>query len=406
MPEEVTIGDLQTGLKEVRDLFEKKAKALDSLDLAKIEKVNAALDAQEDANQKSILFQKTVENKLKEIEEKALETEKLLAKGTLATDTEKQLANAEMKAFNDYFRFGKAEQKAELKKVQEQKYMRTDSFSDGGALVPMTLVKTVIKDVTEISPMRALCRVVQMGPGRNEIPIRTSNVTVLRQGEKETAAETQSKYGRRVLVPGRYSAYVVSTIEELNDGFVDVVGEINSDLAEAYAQAEGYDFVKGNGINRPFGLITNSEVGQFVTGSAAAITMDSILQIPGQVKTSYKANSAYIMNRKTIATARTLKDSQGQYHWQIGSVAGGVPNTLNGFNYVEVPDMDDIAANAFPIAFGDFRRAYQIGDKLSMAMIRDEYTLAADAAVRFIFHRWVGGDVTQPEAYKLLKCST
>lgn len=37
------------------------------------------------------------------------------------------------------------------------------------------------------------------------------------------------------------------------------------------------------------------------------------------------------------------------------------------------PDMSDIAANAYPIAFGDWRRAYRVVDRVSMVVLRDPY---------------------------------
>jgi HK97 family phage major capsid protein len=40
---------------------------------------------------------------------------------------------------------------------------------------------------------------------------------------------------------------------------------------------------------------------------------------------------------------------------------------------VEATDMPSIAQNAFPVAFGDFRRAYMIVDRVSLAVLRDPF---------------------------------
>ena len=60
--------------------------------------------------------------------------------------------------------------------------------------------------------------------------------------------------------------------------------------------------------------------------------------------------------------------------------------------------MPDVAANAFPVAFGDFNRAYMIVDRINMAVLRDPFTQATSGNVRYIARRRVGGQVVQAEA--------
>ena len=65
--------------------------------------------------------------------------------------------------------------------------------------------------------------------------------------------------------------------------------------------------------------------------------------------------------------------------------------------------MPDIASNAYPIAYGDFRTAYLIVDRTAVEMIRDDYTQKKLAIVEFTIHRWNTGKTVMPEAIKLLK---
>jgi HK97 family phage major capsid protein len=64
-------------------------------------------------------------------------------------------------------------------------------------------------------------------------------------------------------------------------------------------------------------------------------------------------------------------------------------------------DMPAIAANAFPIAFGDFSRGYLIADRVGMSIVRDEVT--KPGYVRYIIRKRVGGKVKDSNAIKLLK---
>ena len=67
--------------------------------------------------------------------------------------------------------------------------------------------------------------------------------------------------------------------------------------------------------------------------------------------------------------------------------------------------MPDVAANAYPIAFGDFRRAYMIVDRVNLAVLRDPFTQATTGNVRYIARRRVGGQVVQAEAIVKQKVS-
>ena len=197
------------------------------------------------------------------------------------------------------------------------------------------------------------------------------------------------------------------TNEDLADSAFNMDGEIRADAAEAFAQKEGAAFINGTSVtsnqDRPEGIMVNANVGSRNTGSAAALTMDSILLLTGDVKVGY--NPVFGMTRSTAALVRTLKDGTGQYYWQAGNAAAGIPNQLAGFEYFLAPDFDEVGANLYPILFGDLRMGYQIVDRAALEVIRDPLTKAREGKVAFTFTRRVGGQVTRAEALKKLKCS-
>ena len=67
--------------------------------------------------------------------------------------------------------------------------------------------------------------------------------------------------------------------------------------------------------------------------------------------------------------------------------------------------MANIAQNAFPVAFGDFRKAYTIVDRISLSILRDPYTQASTGSIRYIARKRVGGQVVLAEAIRKLKIS-
>ena len=86
-------------------------------------------------------------------------------------------------------------------------------------------------------------------------------------------------------------------------------------------------------------------------------------------------------------------------------VTAGVPNTILGQPYVEATDMPDVAANAYPIVFGDFNQAYTIVDRVGLSVQRDNFTQATAGNVRYVARRRVGGQVVLAEAIRKQKVS-
>ena len=80
-------------------------------------------------------------------------------------------------------------------------------------------------------------------------------------------------------------------------------------------------------------------------------------------------------------------------------------STYTNVVLAEITDMPDEGADTFPIAFGDFRRAYLIVDRINLSILRDPFTQGTSGTIRFIARRRVGGQVVLAEAIRKLKCS-
>jgi HK97 family phage major capsid protein len=157
---------------------------------------------------------------------------------------------------------------------------------------------------------------------------------------------------------------------------------------------------------------TPSTQASTIAGAAAGAAGqgDPLVTLFHAVKTAYARNGLWALNRKSLGKVRMLKDTTGQYLWQpgvgqSGTLMQGIAPTILGAGYVECPDMPDEGANAFPIAFGDWKRAYTLVDRIDMAVTRDPYTLASSGQVKIFARRRVGGQVVLGEALMLLKCA-
>jgi len=118
------------------------------------------------------------------------------------------------------------------------------------------------------------------------------------------------------------------------------------------------------------------------------------------VKSGYRANAHFVMNRATQSVIRKFKDGDGNYLWQPSATPGDSP-TLMGFPVAESEDMPDISADSLSVAYGDFRRGYLIVDRVGIRVLRDPYS--SKPYVLFYTTKRVGGGVQDFEAIKFLK---
>ncbi len=130
-------------------------------------------------------------------------------------------------------------------------------------------------------------------------------------------------------------------------------------------------------------------------------TADSLIDVLYALNSKYRANATWIMNSKTAAQVRKLKDANGNYLWAPGLI-GGQPDTLLGRPVSTWEQIADIGTNAFPIANWRFSRAYMIVQRPQGVRITvDNVTLPG--FVRFYVRRREAGIVHNYNTAKFLR---
>lgn len=207
------------------------------------------------------------------------------------------------------------------------------------------------------------------------------------------------------LTPYELATYVPVSNQLLEDNKYNLEGEIAADLGESFGIAEGAAFISGDGNGKPKGILNATGIAQMVTGAASSFPAsnpaDVIIKMFHSLPTAHAQNGSWLLNRNTLGLMRTWKDAQGRY-LLADPISAGMPTTLLGRPVVEMVDMPDVAAGAFPIVFGDLT-AYRIVDRVGIATLRDPYTLAATGQTRFFMRKRVGGDLTHPDRLIKLK---
>ena len=98
---------------------------------------------------------------------------------------------------------------------------------------------------------------------------------------------------------------------------------------------------------------------------------------------------------------RKLKDSNGQYLWQLALHEGGF-DTLLGKRIYTSPYAPELAAGQKTVAFGDFNY-YWIGDRLGITFKRLNERFAETGQIGFIASQRLDGKLILPEAIKVLQ---
>ena len=394
MSEETTVEQVMEAVTELRAEVEKKAP-----DQEKIVKIEAALEDFEEKSQKLLADQ--TERDQKEVERaeresgmveqiKALEIE--VARG--GGDQKKDYHDSpEYKAMVQYARTG------EFDDAEQKQLLRTDSDTAGGFLAPTELDNAITKKITEVSDIRSIARVRTISAKSMEIPVRATIPAATYEGEAEQGADSVSTYENETLTTFRQTFTSPITMDMLMDSAFDMESEIMNDASEAFALGEGTNFVNGLGFKTPKGFLQDARIGSRESSTSATIDADDIILLTGDLKTGY--NPTYVFSRTTLAFIRTLKSTDGVFLWQPG-LNGVVANTINGFPYLIANDMPTIASGSKSIAFGDFLRGYTIVDRTGLSVVRDEFTLKKKAIVEFTLNRWNTGQVTLPEAIKII----
>ena len=315
----------------------------------------------------------------------------------------------EVKSFVDgYLRHGRE---------SELKALSGAVLADGGYAVPRQIDAAIARTLTQMSPIRKVAQVVQTGTAGYRKLIATGGVASGWVSETAGRPETATPTFAEIAPPtGELYANPAASQAMLDDAAFDLESWLAAEIATEFARAEGAAFVGGSGVDQPRGFLTaptsanpdgNRPQGtlQFVVSGAAADFATTnpetrLIDLVHALKAGHRQGASWVMNSATLARVRKFKTADGGFLWQPGLVEGQ-PDRLLGYPVIEAEDMPDVAADALPIAFGNFRNGYLIAERSATSILRDPFT--HKPFVHFYATKRVGGQVLDSAAIKLLK---
>jgi HK97 family phage major capsid protein len=324
-------------------------------------------------------------------------------------------------AFQAFARRGKDSGLADL---EIKAALSVGSDPDGGYAVPVVIDSQVEKLLLDQSPMRRIC---------NVIPITTPNYHKLVDvggtasgwvGETDARPITATPQLVKLMpYMGEIYANPAASQQSLDDISFDVEAFLTEGIVNEFAAKEGASFISGDGILKPKGLLAyptattsdatrafgtlqhviSGEANGFAAASAAVSPADCLINLVYAVRMGYRQGACWLMNANTLSVISKFKTAvQGDLVWQRG-LTEGQPSSLLGYPVYEDENMPNIAAGAFPVAFGNFKRAVTIVDRVGTRVLRDPYS--SKPCVHFYATRRIGTLLNNSQAVKLLKIS-
>ncbi len=247
------------------------------------------------------------------------------------------------------------------KDVAVLKALSEGTAADGGYLFPNDFRAEIIKILMDTPRMRGLVRVIPMRKDVLDIPVESAKATVFWGAENAAITTTTADFGNAQLTAYRMNSIMYMSRELVDDASeVGVVDLIVQQFADAVGQEEDKVIIQGSGSGQPTGLTGAS--GEHETTCSGNLDFDDVINCFYALPQQYRGQASFLVATANVRELRQLKDSQGRYLW-VDSVAAGVAPTILGR-----PVYENTWVPEATIFFGDYKRAYFLGDREQMSV--------------------------------------
>jgi HK97 family phage major capsid protein len=260
--------------------------------------------------------------------------------------------------------------------VRSHNFEQRATLVPATATVPVSFLDRVYGLARLVGPMLDVSEVITRTSGNDiRIPIYTAFSTATQTSAGSAINESNPTFDSLLLQPAK-QAFIVPVANEL---LTDAGFDIESVIAEQAGNAIGF------AVN---GTATATLVGAAGSGvtaaTATAISADTLIDLAYSVDGAARRlpGVGYMANGSTIGAIRKLKDTAGNYLYNVGV---GQPDTFAGFAVYENPALDSIASAKKPVLFGDLRSNKIVTTGLEVAVSSDAYFANDVTGYRFTY---------------------
>lgn len=220
--------------------------------------------------------------------------------------------------------------------------------------VPKSFYDQVFDVARLVGPMLEVPEIINTTSGEDlTIPTLTAYSTAAITSAGGTVSASEPTYSSITLGAYKYGFLIQAANELVTDAGFDLASHLAQQAGNGIGYAVNSALTTGTGTVQPNGLVTASGSGVTGgTGVSGAFTADNLIDLAYSVDGAVRRmpGAAFMANGASIGAMRKLKDSAGNYLYQVGV---GYPDTFAGFRVIENPHVADIATGAKSVVFGD-----------------------------------------------------
>lgn len=303
--------------------------------------------------------------------------------------------------------------------ADERKAMSAGSDPDGGYLLPHATAGRMLSKIYEQSTMRQLAEVQTISSNDIEGILDNDEASAGWVSELGSRTETTTPtVGKWRIEAHEMYAMPKASQRILDDAATNVEAWLSGKIADKFARVEGAAFWTGTGVGQPKGLASYTTAataddtrswGTFehiktgANGDFHTTKADPLQDLIGAFKDQYLQNASFVMRREVRTKIRKMKEATSDRYLWGPSMQAGQPDRLLGYPTRIDQYMPALATGSLSLAFGDFKQAYLIVDRMGIRTLRDPYT--AKPWVLFYSTKRTGGGAQNTEALKFLNFS-
>ena len=220
--------------------------------------------------------------------------------------------------------------------------------------VPKSFYDQVFDVARLTGPMLDVSEIINTQSGEDlTIPTLTAYSTAAITAAAGTVAASDPTYSSITLGAYKYGFLIQAANELVTDAGFDLASHLAEQAGNAIGYAVNAALTNGTGTVQPTGVVTAAGSGVTGgTGVGGGFTADNLIDLAytnldGAVRRL--PGVGYMAAGATIGAMRKLKDSAGNYLYQVGV---GQPDTFAGFSVIENPHVPAVATGAKSVLFG------------------------------------------------------
>jgi HK97 family phage major capsid protein len=230
-------------------------------------------------------------------------------------------------------------------KVREQYKAATGLFegvsADGGVLVPIEFLATVIEFAVAQSPILSKVWRLTMNSNLLRIPRLVQaagsyfgGISLKWISEAALKESTKPAFEQLSFTPSKLIGLIFLTDELIADSMINIVNYVTGLFTRAFQYEMERVIIAGSGTGQPLGIVNDPSINMVARQTAGTVTFDDLVNMDISLDENFR-NLEWITRKATVGTIRKLKDNQNQpiFHADYATFMGQRTVPPNALGY-------------------------------------------------------------------------